>query len=96
MKKLVLVLAAVGLFGAMPVLAAEHGGMGMNSHEGAMMNTPDGVKECVAVADTIQTRVKRLETEIAKGEKKYSAEELKKLKNKLMETNKFLDDMYQP
>jgi septal ring factor EnvC (AmiA/AmiB activator) len=96
MKKLVLVLVAVGLFGAMPVLAAEHSDMKMGSHEGMKMDTKDGVRECALQAESIQEKIKRLDNEIAKGEKKHSAKELKKLKEKLEEANKILDQLNRP
>ena len=83
MKRLVLVLMAVGLFGAMPAFA-EHPTMKME-HEGA--------RECALQAETIQQKVKRIQGEIKKGSKKYNAEELKKLEDKLKEANKILDDM---
>ena len=83
MKRLVLVLMAVGLFGAMPAFAAEHAGM--------KMDTKEGVRECALQAETIQEKIKRLETEVAKGEKKYDAKTLKKLKGKLDEAGKILD-----
>lgn len=85
MKRLAVVLMAVGLFGAMPVLAAEHGNMKMDSTE--------GVRQCALQAESIQEKIKRLETEVAKGEKKYDAKELKKLKQKLDEANKALEKM---
>ena len=85
MKKLLLVLMAVGLFGAMPAFAAEHAGM--------KMDTQDGVRECAVQAETIQEKIKRLEAEVAKGEKKYDAKTLKKLKSRLDEANKILDQL---
>ena len=88
MKKLVVALLAVGLFGAMPVLAAEHANM--------KMDTKEGVRECALQAESIQEKIKRLETEVAKGEKKYSAKELKKLESKLKEANKILDQLNRP
>jgi Ni/Co efflux regulator RcnB len=96
MKKLLIVLVAVGLFGAMPVLAAEHDGMNMGSHEGMKMDTRDGVRECALKAESIQEKIKRLDNEIAKGEKKHDAKELKKLKDKLEEANKILDQLNAP
>jgi len=96
MKKLLLVLVAVGLFGAMPVLAAEHEGMKMGSHEGMMMDTDAGVRECALKAESIQEKIKRLDYEIARGEKKYNAKEVKKLKDKLDEANKILDQLNEP
>lgn len=84
MKKLILVLMAVGLFGAMPALAANHD-----------MVKKDAMKECVLVSDTIQEKIKRYEEEIAKGEKKADPKALKKLKLKLDEANKLLKQMYE-
>lgn len=83
MKKLLVVALAVGLFGAMPAFAADHAGM--------KMDTPEGVRQCALQAESIQEKIKRLETEIAKGEKKYDAKELEKLKSKLDEANKTLE-----
>jgi len=88
MKKSLVILMAIGMFGAMPVMAAEHGSM--------KMDTPDGVKECLLVSESIQDKVKRLETELAKGEKNYSAKELIYLQKKLSEANNMLDQMNEP
>jgi septal ring factor EnvC (AmiA/AmiB activator) len=85
MRRLILVLMAIGLFGAMPAFAAEH--------EGMKMNSSDSVRECALQAESIQEKIKRLDTEIAKGEKKYSAKELKKLKAKLDDASKILDQL---
>lgn len=92
MKKLILVLM-LGLFSVMPVMAAEHEGMNMGSHEGMNMDTNEGVRKCALQAETIQEKIKRLETEVAKGEKKYDAKTLKKLEQKLDEANKILDQL---
>ena len=89
MKRLAaVVLMAVALFGAMPVLAAEHHGM--------TMDTKEGVRECALQAETIQQKITRLETEIAKGEKKYSAKEINILSQKLKDANEFLDTLNKP
>ena len=88
MKKLVLLLMAVGLFGAMPAFAVDHVDM--------KMDTRDGVRECALQAETIQEKIKRLETEVAKGEKKYDAKTLKELKGKLDEATKILDQLNKP
>ncbi|MCR4310035.1 MAG: hypothetical protein NUW14_08495 [Deltaproteobacteria bacterium] len=89
MKRLAaVVLMAVALFGAMPVFAAEHSGM--------MMDTKEGLRECALQAETIGQKITRLETEIAKGEKKYSAKEINKLSQKLKDTNEFLDTLQRP
>jgi len=86
MKRLLVIMMAVGLFGAMPAFA-EHSGMKME-HE--------GVRECALQAESIQEKVKRLEAEVAKGDKKYDAKTVKKLKGKLDEANKLLDQLNKP
>ena len=87
MKKLLVIIMALGLFSAMPAFAAEHTG----SHEGMKMETSTGTRECALQAESIQQKIERLNAEVAKGSKKYSAEELKKLENKLKEANEILD-----
>ena len=85
MKRLVLVLMAVGLFAAMPVLADDHAGM--------KMDTKEGVRECALQAESIQQKIKRIQGEIKKGSKKYSAEEMKNLQNKLKEADDLLENL---
>jgi len=48
-------------------------------------------KNCLNKADILGKRVKKLNAEIRKGSKSYSAEELKKLDQKLKETQDLLD-----
>jgi len=93
MKKLAAVLMVVGLFGAMPVFAAEHEGMKMDAKDGMKMETKDGMRECALQAETLQQKIKRIQTEIKKGSKKYSAEDIKKLNAKLKEANDTLDGL---
>jgi len=50
-------------------------------------------KNCANEADTIQKKIKKLNAEIKKGKKVYSAEELKKLNDKLKEAEQMLDEM---
>lgn len=50
-------------------------------------------KNCANEVDTIQKKVKRLQAEIKKGKKVYTAEELNKLNAKLKEVEQMLDDM---
>jgi len=85
MKKLAVVLMAVGLFGALPAFAGEHDGMKMDSKE--------GMRQCALQAESIQEKIKRIDGEIKKGSKKYSAEELKKLEEKLKDANDTLDNL---
>jgi hypothetical protein len=93
MKKLILVLMTVGLFGALPVFAAEMGEMKMDSHGNMMMQTDEGLRQCALQAETIQQKITRIQAEIGKGSSKYSAAHLKTLKLKLKEANDTLDDM---
>lgn len=88
MKKLAVMVMAVGLFGAMPAFAAEH--------EGMMMDTKEGARQCALQAETIQKKIKRIHSEIKKGSQKYSAEDLKKLNEKLKEANDTLDAITKP
>lgn len=53
-------------------------------------------KNCKNEVDSIQTKIKKLNTEIKKGKKVYSADELKKLEAKLKEANDILDNLMKP
>jgi hypothetical protein len=83
MKNLVVVLMAMGLFGAMPVFAAEH--------EAMMMDTKDGMRECALQAESLQQKITRIQTAINQGSQKYSAKDLKKLNAQLKDANVTLD-----
>jgi hypothetical protein len=85
MKKLAVVLLAMGLFGAMPVFGAEQDKM--------TMDTSEGVRQCAMQAESIQEKIARLKAAEAQGTKKYSAKELKKIEEKLAEANKMLERM---
>lgn len=50
-------------------------------------------KSCKNEADSIQKKIKLLQKEIKKGKTVYSAEEIKKLQDKLKEANDLLDDL---
>ena len=50
-------------------------------------------RNCLNKADILEKRVKKLNAEIRKGSTKYSAEDLKKLEQKLKETQDLLDKM---
>ena len=87
MKKIVVVLlAAFSVAAAAPVFAVEQ--------------TTEQKDECLLVSqncanqvDSIQKKIKKLNAEIKKGDRVYTPEELKKLNDKLNETEKFLDEM---
>jgi hypothetical protein len=53
-------------------------------------------KGCKDQVDSIQQKIKRINTEIKKGKKVYSAEDLKKLQQKLKEANEILDSLEKP
>lgn len=50
-------------------------------------------KNCADTVDDIQTRIKKLNTEISKGEAVYTPDELKKLQAKLDDIKTMLDNM---
>jgi peptidoglycan hydrolase CwlO-like protein len=53
-------------------------------------------KNCMNEVDSIQQRMKKINTEIKKGKKVYSAEELKKLDQKLKEADEILKSLEKP
>lgn len=83
MRKVVVALIATMMLSAVPVLA-EHSDMKIQ-HE--------GVRQCALQAESIQEKIKRLETEVAKGTAKYSKAELEMLRKKLKEANDLLDQL---
>lgn len=87
MRKAALLVIAALMMSSVPVLAME--GMDKNECLAVSMN-------CKAEVDSIQQKMKKLNTEIKKGKKVYSAEELKTLNAKLKEANALLDSMMKP
>lgn len=53
-------------------------------------------KNCKTEVDTIQQKIKKLQAEIKKGKKVYSADEIKKLNAKLKEAEDMLDTILKP
>jgi Skp family chaperone for outer membrane proteins len=53
-------------------------------------------KNCMNEVDSIQQRMKKINSEIKKGKKVYSAEELKKLEQKLKEADEILKSLEKP
>lgn len=82
MKRLAVIVLA-GLLGAAPAMAAHH--------EGKAMEPKEEVRECALQAESIQKKMKRIQSEIGKGSKKYTPEEMKALNDKLKEANELLD-----
>ena len=50
-------------------------------------------KQCKDETQSIQDKMQKLQAEIQKGKRVYTPEELKKLENKLQETQKMLDEL---
>jgi len=53
-------------------------------------------KNCVAQVDDIYKRMQKLDKEIKKGTRVYTPEELKRLQQKLTETQELLRDLERP
>lgn len=53
-------------------------------------------KNCANQVDSLQQRIKKLNREIAKGKKVYTAEELKQLEQKLKEVDAVLKNLEKP
>jgi len=86
MRKIaILLLAAFLTTASVPVFAADMKG----SKDECLLAS----KGCQAEVDSIQQKIKKLNTEIKKGKKVYSAEEIKKLDAKLKEANALLDQL---
>ena len=87
MKKIaVMLMAAFMMSATMPVLAAE---MTKEEKDQCLLAS----KNCATEVDTLQKKIKKLNAEIKKGKKVYSADEIKKLQQKLDEANALLDDI---
>lgn len=87
MKRIVLMLMAASLMAtSVPVFAAE---MAKEAKDQCLLAS----KDCKNQVDSIQTKIKKLNTEINKGTKVYSADEIKKLNAKLKEAEAILDDL---
>lgn len=84
MKKIVLMISAALLMSAaMPAFSDQ------TPEEKVVCNL--AAQNCLNKADILQKRVKKLKSEVKKGTKTYSAEDLKKLEQKLQETQDLLD-----
>ena len=85
-KTVVLMIAVFGMSVAVPVFAAQ---MSKEQKDQCLLAS----KGCAGEADTIQQKIKKLNAEIKKGSKVYSAEEIKKLDTKLKEAERILDGL---
>lgn len=82
-KKAIIAGAALMMAAAVPAIAQQ------TNEEKVICEL--AAKNCLNKADILEKRVKKLNAEIKKGSKTYSAEELKKLEQKLKETQDLLD-----
>jgi len=90
MKRIAILVMAVCMMSvAVPVFAAD---MTKEQKDQCLLAS----KECKTEVDSIQKKIKKLNAEIAKGKKVYSADEIKKLNAKLKEAEDMLDNMMKP
>ena len=90
MKRIaILVMAAFMMSAVVPAFAAD---MTKDQKDQCLLAS----KECKNEADSIQQKIKKLNAEIKKGKKVYSADEIKKLNAKLKEAEDMLDNMMKP
>jgi hypothetical protein len=86
MKKIaVMVMAAFMMSAAVPAFAQ----MTKEEKDQCLLAS----KNCMNEVDTLQKKMKKLNAEIKKGDKVYSAAELKKLQDKLKEAEALLDSL---
>lgn len=87
MKKIaVMMIAVFGMAVAVPAFAAE---MTKEQKDQCLL----AAKGCAGETDSIQKKIKKLQAEIKKGNKVYSADEIKKLNDKLKEAEALLDNL---
>ena len=87
MKKIAVVLMAAFMMSAtLPIMAAE---MTKEEKDQCLLAS----KGCMNEVDTIQKKIKKLQAEIKKGKKVYSADEIKKLQDKLKEAEDIVDTL---
>lgn len=104
MRKLLLVLTAVGSLSAMPAFAEHTKDANAVGHDGMQMQNMDHAKECDLLlndcaqqVDSIQQRIERIKTAIkAEGAKPEHAEELRILNKKLKEANETMRALTKP
>jgi len=87
MKKVaVMALAAFMMAVTAPAMAAE---MTKEEKDQCLLAS----KNCATEVDSIQKKIKKLQAEVKKGKKVYTADELKKLQDKLNEAEALLDGL---
>jgi tRNA A37 threonylcarbamoyladenosine dehydratase len=81
-KSAIIALAAFLISAAVPAFA-------LDAQEQAVCNI--SAKTCLNKAEILQKKIKKLNAEVKKGDKKFSAEEMKKLEQKLQDAIDQLD-----
>lgn len=84
MKKSIFMLAVSCLFAAIPALAVENAKSDLSK---------ECVIRCVAEAESLVEKIRRLKTEIEAGKSNYSAAELKKLEEQLKEASETMKSL---
>ena len=84
-KSAIIVIAALMMSATVPVIAQQ------TPQEKVICELAS--KNCLDQVEILQKRVKKLNAEIKEGTKAYSAEDLKKLEQKLQETKDLLDKL---
>ena len=82
-KSILMIIAALMVSAAMPAVSQQ------TPEEKVICNL--AAQNCLNKADVLQKRIKKLKGEVKKGTKTYSAEDMKKLEQKLQETQDLLD-----
>jgi len=91
MKKILITLLTVVALSATSIAFAADAPVAGNKDECLLAS-----KNCMNEVDSIQQRMKKINSEIKKGKKVYSAEELKKLEQKLKEADEILKSLEKP
>lgn len=83
-KSALIIMTALLVSGAIPALAQDQ-----SKQDQVICNL--AAKNCLGEAEAIKKRVQKLRTEMQKGTKTYSAEDVQKLEKKLKEAQELLD-----
>ena len=84
MKKLLLLMLTAVMINCLPAIAAE---------PGDQYRCQVQAGTCLKRAESVQKKMKKMQADIKKGKKTYSAEDLQKIEDKLGEVEKMLDDL---
>lgn len=87
MKRCAWLLLVMFLVSSIPAISAEP--MTQQQRDECLLYS----KNCMQQADTLMQKIKKLDAEIKKGTKVYSAQELKRLEAKLKEAEDLVDEL---